>query len=471
MKLHHLAKIGIVLIVMISFAIIFFKQGDPQRFLGISFRGELIFLVVIQASILAFSLVNAIAIDHDKLSFRILSQVIFAGYSLLGPLMIIYSDDIGNIVQKIYNEDFIIRVIYLFILMQIGMVIGAYLKPINLKVLNKGISTKNLSRSGLILFCISIIPMTIMFLRGDLSLDAEYIQLYQAMQAPTIMNKVAMYANFLLLFPLSWLIIVNVQQKRKKDLIMVLLCILLLTFLKPSRGLILSMSMVAFLSYHYLVKRVTFRHICTFLLVLMVLSFSILIYRVSVGTDKWQMLSKVSEGYSIYENTLLVYDYVNTTSDYRYGVGYFDIILRLIPNSLNPFDLELPLPQWLLEEFFPKTKEIGGGRMFSIVADGYINFGYVGPLLLGVVFSYVLKHLYMSMKRSSQQKKQCSFATIIYFFVSSQMYYFFRGDLASFSLRIGAYVFIPIFALILLSVLFQRKIINCNSRHCAEITI
>lgn len=51
--------------------------------------------------------------------------------------------------------------------------------------------------------------------------------------------------------------------------------------------------------------------------------------------------------------------------------------------------------QWFNETFFPKTVAIGGGRGFSFLGEGYLNFGFLGMVLWMIILSLILKFLYI----------------------------------------------------------------------------
>lgn len=86
---------------------------------------------------------------------------------------------------------------------------------------------------------------------------------------------------------------------------------------------------------------------------------------------------------------------VPSTEDYRYGKSIFYSFLSIIPNvgfwRIHPAQKEAKLGRWLMEKY-----NMTYGPGYSLVAEGYINFGYMGPfalLLLGFYYTKIFKYV------------------------------------------------------------------------------
>jgi hypothetical protein len=73
--------------------------------------------------------------------------------------------------------------------------------------------------------------------------------------------------------------------------------------------------------------------------------------------------------------------------DYEYGATYGYALSTLMPNlfwKVHPGVVNSP-SKWLVETVSPETAQTGGGFGYSLVAEGYLNFGFLGsavPMLL-----------------------------------------------------------------------------------------
>lgn len=78
---------------------------------------------------------------------------------------------------------------------------------------------------------------------------------------------------------------------------------------------------------------------------------------------------------------------VPTRREFEYGATYGFAISTLVPNlfwKVHPGALNSP-SKWLVETVSPATAHAGGGLGFSLIAEGYLNFGFWGtaiPMLL-----------------------------------------------------------------------------------------
>jgi oligosaccharide repeat unit polymerase len=80
---------------------------------------------------------------------------------------------------------------------------------------------------------------------------------------------------------------------------------------------------------------------------------------------------------------------VPSSRPYGLGAGYAHAILNIFPNFISflHFPLEYGTSdQWYVEEIDPATAQIGGAWGFNFIAEGYLEFGWLGaPFALAVL--------------------------------------------------------------------------------------
>jgi len=79
--------------------------------------------------------------------------------------------------------------------------------------------------------------------------------------------------------------------------------------------------------------------------------------------------------------------------DYFYGYTYISNFSLLFPKVILPIRSE-GIANWFVEVFYPDIFKKGGGWGFSVVAEGYINFGVLGILLNGVLLGLLANLLW-----------------------------------------------------------------------------
>jgi oligosaccharide repeat unit polymerase len=404
------------------------------------------------------ALIDSIRIDKDVLSYRIMAQLVLLTYSLPSAIAALsFPDDpqkMGYIISGNINNKTIFSVLFIFTLMHIGMFIGASIKGFDLKILRIGYSHQRLNSIGWVLFLISLVPILLIFSKSGWSVNTIYLESFYMLKLLIVKNKFLLYLGFLTILPMCWLIITNVSQRKYLIVILLFIIIALVTLIKPSRGLFLTVFLATLLSYHYFIKRLTIKKALIYFICLSVLSLLILQKRIidSNHDNKLDPLFNVFEGRIIFENTYLVYDYLENTEDFRWGETYFTAITHTIPEGIISGHNKMPISVWFEQYLYGNIDEKRSGRMFSIVAEAYMNFYFLGPLLLGVFYTYFLKTLYLSMIESiKNMKNMLSLGTIIYFYFCTQIYYFIRGDITSFFVRTEALVVFPLIIFVGLS--------------------
>jgi len=433
------------------------------------YKGAISFLISIILLIITMALVDSVRIDKDILSYRIMTQLVLLTYSLPSAIAALSLPDdplkIGYIISANINNKIFFSVLFMFTLMHIGMLIGASIKSFDLKILRIRFSHRKLNSIGWILFLISLVPFLLLYSKTGWSINASYLEAFHTLKLLIINNKILLYSGFLTILPMCWLIITNVSTKKYLIVILLFIMIALVTLIKPSRGLFLTAFLATLLSYHYFIKRLTVKKALIYFVCLSAISV-LIVHKRFVNIDHYSTLDplfNIFEGRIIFENTYIIYDYLENTQDYRWGGTYLTAITHMIPKSFIPIKKKIPTSVWFEQYFSGNIAEKSSGRMFSIVAEAYMNFFLLGPFLIGVFYTYFLKTLYLSMiKTIKNRNSMISIGTIVYFYFYTQIYYFIRGDITSFIVRTEAFVIVPIIILLISRTIKLKysKIIN-----------
>ena len=121
-----------------------------------------------------------------------------------------------------------------------------------------------------------------------------------------------------------------------------------------------------------------------------------------------------------------VIQYIPEQSPYRMGMSYLEGFETLIPEKLHP-NRPLTSSQWFAYLYDPQTAAQGGGFSFSIFAEGYLNFGLVGVLMVGVLEGALIRR-FVEIRWASPANKS---RLLIVAAVATQMPYSIRGEFAS----------------------------------------
>lgn len=91
--------------------------------------------------------------------------------------------------------------------------------------------------------------------------------------------------------------------------------------------------------------------------------------------------------------------------------------------------------------FFPSLVARGGGRGFSLVGEGYMNFGITGVIIWFVLLGLFLKHIYRKANNNVMW-------FIIYILTMPLVIYVLRADFTNLLSQFAKYIFIPVFFII-----------------------
>jgi len=121
----------------------------------------------------------------------------------------------------------------------------------------------------------------------------------------------------------------------------------------------------------------------------------------------------------------------------RYGMTYVEAFELLVPQKLYP---ERPLSpgQWFVNIYDPKAAAAGGGYSFSLWAEGYLNFGFIGVLLVGFAQGVGVRMLSWLRVSNPQSRSRM----LIYAAASVLVISMIRGDFATL-LKTSLIFFVP----------------------------
>lgn len=86
-------------------------------------------------------------------------------------------------------------------------------------------------------------------------------------------------------------------------------------------------------------------------------------------------------------------DLVPLRRDYEYGAGYGRAALTVLPNvfgGIHPAYSKGSYSAWLVDEVDPTMAAFGGGLGFSMLAEGFVNFGPFGTVVVMFASGYAL---------------------------------------------------------------------------------
>ena len=112
---------------------------------------------------------------------------------------------------------------------------------------------------------------------------------------------------------------------------------------------------------------------------------------------------------------------------------------------------------WFNQVFYPSLIARGGGNGFTVVGEGYMNFGILGVILFFVFIGLTLKFMY---KKASQNVLWLAvYITSVPIFV-----YVIRADLATLITQISKHIIFPIVIIYVVKRILEKSLITVKSR-------
>lgn len=413
-------------------------------------------VVLLQVGLAFESLRESLSREGDPFCPRCFAQFVILAYSLGTPLLAVFDNSnrvlLGLFVAGDFSWKDITGTSLLFLLMQTGLYVGTRVRVRPLSLSKSGFKGRQLTQLSWLLFSLALVYYGYTFQQMGWH-ETSYVDVYAQMQTESAQNPLLSYLSFFSLLPLCSIICASIKEKRNVSVVLVLVALGALTFVKPSRGIVFSTLIVLAFARHYYIRKLSLRQMIVGVVALSLLSIGMVGLRSAGGVGRivksHEELTFVGEGDIIYDNTYKVFQNTLSTGDYKYGSTLLDGLLSAVPSYILPFDRGPSPMMWFRNAFFStKVTEQAGGRMFSIVAEAFMNFGYFGPLIIGFLYGLFLNVLYVSAMTSLRPQKLISLAAILYYYFASQMYYFMRGDFSSFVIRTAGFVAVPLIVMI-----------------------
>ncbi|MCZ8537257.1 oligosaccharide repeat unit polymerase [Paenisporosarcina quisquiliarum] len=157
------------------------------------------------------------------------------------------------------------------------------------------------------------------------------------------------------------------------------------------------------------------------------------------------LLSKVLNGEFISASRNLSV-LINGSDSWTYYLGktfFWDIQVAFFNGSNS-------ILEWFNNTYYPNLSARGGGNGFTIVGEGYINFGVFGVILIFIFLGLFLKFLY--------KKAINNVIWLIIYIASIPIFiYLNRADLATLFAQIGKHLFLPIFIIYLIKQIVEKN--------------
>ncbi|ANU20078.1 hypothetical protein BBI15_07545 [Planococcus plakortidis] len=104
---------------------------------------------------------------------------------------------------------------------------------------------------------------------------------------------------------------------------------------------------------------------------------------------------------------------------------------------------------WFNQTFYPNLLSRGGGSGFSIIGEGYLNFGMIGVILWGIMVGFTIKLLY---KYGSNN----FYIMNIYILTMPLVIYVTRADFATLMSQFSKQIIIPILVIFLINKVYKQ---------------
>lgn len=125
----------------------------------------------------------------------------------------------------------------------------------------------------------------------------------------------------------------------------------------------------------------------------------------------------------------------------------WDATRSIVPAFVMKIDNSV---SWFMKMFHPDILAIGQGYGFSLAAEGYINFGYVGVILVYCVVSWLIAWLY-------NRSYSGSLGMIVYVLAAPLFVYATRGDMSSILSPLLKQILLPVSVMWFISYFLVRR--------------
>lgn len=154
--------------------------------------------------------------------------------------------------------------------------------------------------------------------------------------------------------------------------------------------------------------------------------------------DVWRVMSELQV---VTESTSETAQIIPMKQPYRYGTTYLEAFEILIPLAIKP---ERPLApgQWFVWTRDAAKAARGGGYSYSLIAEGYLNFGYFGVGLVSFLQGMFIAAL-VAWRRANPTSRS---RTLLYAVCVMALISMVRGDFATLLKSYGVIYGLPALA-------------------------
>lgn len=371
---------------------------------------------------------------------------VFYLYSISAPLLVA----IGETAYINYDKTLFIEWIALFVFI---VLIGKP-KKIDLKD-----STEKIASLDVIVFPIFVVSTVLTFTY----LGYVYTSGIDSKYTLTNDNSIfRIFVPFFSIFILSFTILLThsfaVKKKFPKFLVIFSLAYSVLALLIiGERDIVLRIGIVLVLLYHIFYKKIKKKNL---VLVALIMLISIPIMGNLRNSAVSGSIDKIEEEKSILVETLnsefiaaprnlqIVLDYEDLWT-YFYGETYlWDLKMAFVQGDNSA-------AVWFNNTFFPDLVRIGGGNGFTIVGEGYINFGILGVIAIFAFLALFLRVLY------NQAIKNILWL-IVYITSIPIFLYLIRGDLAVLFANVSKHIILPLLIIYFVKIIVKKRLRRQN---------
>lgn len=326
-------------------------------------------------------------------------------------------------------------VMQLFALMTLFFVIGSQMEKNGAPVSDHSAS---LRFTGILLLAVAIFPTMNQWVSSvQVVLQSGYMGLYSGEAATGASNINALLASFLT--PAIMFLLAGSKDKKWSlylSLILLVISSSILFFL-GYRAIAVMPVAAYFWLYDQRIKKINRAVLLTFSAVFLLVLFPLIrAIRSTTGEDKFSA-GFIKDTYLSIENPLFgiinemgnsMFTLAHTIQlfpdvrNFDYGTSYLYAPLTFFPNffwDIHP-SMEHTYSNWLVWTVDPKVAARGGGYGFSAIAEGFANFGWLAPLVMGIVATFLVITYTKSLHDPAKLAFTASFLSFFFIFARGE---------------------------------------------------
>lgn len=141
------------------------------------------------------------------------------------------------------------------------------------------------------------------------------------------------------------------------------------------------------------------------------------------------------------QTVIYTQDLVPKQYSYRYGITYLYNLSEAVPNLFwdrHPAEVYGSLGRWLTKIVDYSFYEFGGALGYSCVAESYINFGWVGVIVIAFILGMVIQKVENKVENSNVASVHASWVIL-----ANYLLMYPRGELSTMVRGFFWYMLIP----------------------------